>query len=64
MSMIGWDLLSPRGPSPVQKFDHHSEFVVGIDFNLFQEGMVAACSWDDITEVFHLANGPLPILPL
>jgi len=23
---------------PINRFDHHSEFVVGADFNMFREG--------------------------
>jgi len=35
-------------------YDKHSEFVAGLDFNLYLEGRVAACSWDETTHMFSL----------
>jgi hypothetical protein len=28
------------------KYEHHTEFVLGLDFNLFVDGLIATCSWD------------------
>merc|ERR1719359_719953 len=30
----------------VQHFDHHSEFVLGCDWSLFEENSLATCAWD------------------
>jgi len=48
-----------NNPAPVQAeslfvYDRHTEFVAGLDFNIFVEGMVAACSWDEIVHVFNV----------
>lgn len=28
-------------------FDMHTEFVMGVDFSLFQRGLIATCAWDE-----------------
>jgi len=33
-------------------YDRHTEFVAGLDFNIFVEGLVASCSWDEIVHLF------------
>ena len=37
-----------------ERLDHHTEFVVGIDFNMFIEGQVASCSWDESVAVWNM----------
>jgi peroxin-7 len=32
--------------------------VVGLDFNLFLEGQVASCSWDESVYVWQLGEDP------
>ena len=34
MSVLIWDCNTQR---PINRFEHHTEFVVGLDFNLFVE---------------------------
>jgi hypothetical protein len=41
MSLMLWDTLQEN--PLIQKFDHHSEFVIGLDFNMFIEGQMASC---------------------
>lgn len=41
MTMILWDTL--RDDPLLFRYDHHTEFVVGLDFNLFIEGQLATC---------------------
>lgn len=52
MSVRLWDESIEDGL--VARFDHHTEFVVGLGFNLFREGMVATASWDESVSVFPL----------
>eukprot|EP00456_Euglypha_rotunda_P000677 TRINITY_DN101154_c0_g1_i2.p1 TRINITY_DN101154_c0_g1~~TRINITY_DN101154_c0_g1_i2.p1 ORF type:complete len:107 (+),score=5.84 TRINITY_DN101154_c0_g1_i2:33-323(+) len=54
MSVIAWD--SGSSESITQKYDHHSEFVLGLDFNIFRENLIASCSWDETVSVFSLAE--------
>eukprot|EP00300_Choanocystis_sp_HF-7_P010922 c17216_g1_i2.p1 GENE.c17216_g1_i2~~c17216_g1_i2.p1 ORF type:complete len:176 (+),score=35.08 c17216_g1_i2:494-1021(+) len=30
----------------IERTKHHTEFVVGVDFNLFVPGRIASCAWD------------------
>lgn len=53
MSIILWDTAAPGDPL-LTRIDHHSEFVVGIDFNLFIEGQIASCSWDETVDILHV----------
>ena len=54
MSVILWDLQRELDDPLQRKFEHHTEFVVGIDFNLFFEGQIATCSWDETVDVIPL----------
>lgn len=48
MSMMLWDLGRPDDPF-LQRYEHHTEFALGVDFNLFVEGQIATCAWDERT---------------
>ena len=45
MSVMFWD-LGKEDPF-LQRCEHHTEFVIGVDFNIFVRGQVASCSWDE-----------------
>jgi len=51
-----WDIL--REEPIVEKNNHHTEFAVGCDFNLFIEGQVATCGWDNLLHVYQLGLPP------
>jgi hypothetical protein len=42
----------------MNKIDNHSEFVVGVDFSLFDEGRLATASWDRTVAVYHIDDDP------
>ncbi len=50
MTSMIWD--SSLEDSVVAKFEDHTEFVLGVDFNLFNEGQIATTSWDETVKVF------------
>lgn len=50
MTSMIWD--SSLEDSVVAKYEDHTEFVLGVDFNLFNEGQIATCSWDETVRVF------------
>ena len=50
-------------PFGMLRSEHHSEFVVGLDFNLFVPGQVATCSWDGFVAVFDVRQGPVRPIP-
>ena len=47
----------------VQTAQQHSEFVLGLDFNLFVPGQMATCSWDRHLCIWDTNAGPPPPLP-
>lgn len=44
-------------------YEHHSEFVFGVDFNLFRPGEIASCSWDEHVCIFNINGPPPPRIP-
>ncbi|KJE97737.1 peroxisome biogenesis factor 7 [Capsaspora owczarzaki ATCC 30864] len=54
--------LPPRPRPNMTIVDEHPEFVVGIDFNLAEDGVVANCAWDETVSVFNLAQPPGPAM--
>ena len=55
MSTMLWDCNTQQ---PMNKIDNHSEFVVGVDFSLFDEGRLATASWDRTVAVYHIDDDP------
>ena len=53
MSLVIWDTATDRDPL-IERFDHYTEFVVGIDFNLFIEGQIATCAWDERVDIINI----------
>lgn len=52
MSVRFWDTAAPPGHNMVMVHDAHTEFVLGLDFNLYNEGQIATCAWDERVHVF------------
>mmetsp|Transcript_9423 Transcript_9423/g.15392 ORF Transcript_9423/g.15392 Transcript_9423/m.15392 type:complete len:342 (-) Transcript_9423:1300-2325(-) len=61
MSACVWNIQ--REDSLLLKCEHHSEFVMGVDFNLFRPGQLATCSWDEHVCVFDMNSGAPPRIP-
>ena len=59
MNVFIWDCNVQR---VINRFDHHSEFVVGLDFNLFIEKQLASASWDKSCTVFRYDDNPKSIV--
>ena len=57
MSVNVWNIENPEAPL-MNRFEHHTEFVVGLDCNLFVEKQIATCSWDKKTSVFNFDENP------
>jgi len=56
-----WDLDRPKTNADplVEKHELHSEFAVGVDFNIFIEGVVATCGWDCNVVTWKLGTDPM-----
>ena len=63
MTAILWDILAPED-ALVMRYDHHTEFILGVDFSLFRPGQVATASWDEYVCVFDVAAAPPRIPPV
>lgn len=55
MSMCLWDISTNE---ITRRFDHHSEFVVGIDWSLFEENVIATTSWDKSICSWDVGSAP------
>ncbi|KAF4673620.1 peroxisomal targeting signal 2 receptor [Perkinsus chesapeaki] len=64
MSVIVWDLEATSAPGHlVDRFDHHSEFVYGVDMSLFTPNLAASVGWDRQVRVWDISKvhgRPLP----
>lgn len=67
MTMCMWDYdaakdaaaMGPRMQSPLlRRWDHHSEFCVGIDASSVNEGMIASTGWDQNVYVWNQGFSP------
>jgi len=56
MTSMLWDTI--QEDPLIQRYEHHTEFVVGLDFNMFIEGQLATCSWDETVAVWMVGQRP------
>lgn len=47
----------------LQRAGHHHEFVVGLDWSLFERGVVCSGSWDHSIVAWNVDQGPPPAVP-
>ena len=62
MTAILWDIHAPED-SILARFDHHTEFVFGVDFSLFRPNQIATASWDEFVCVFDVTGPPPSKIP-
>jgi hypothetical protein len=65
MSVHVWDTAAED--SLVRRYEHHTEFVLGLDFNVFIDGLIATTSWDQLVTAFNISpttKSLTPSLPL
>jgi peroxin-7 len=60
MSVNVWDLNMGQ---MIQHYDHHNEFVLGVDLGLFEENLIATAAWDRTVSVWNYSQGPSPPPP-
>eukprot|EP00923_Selenidium_pygospionis_P008898 GHVN01015225.1.p1 GENE.GHVN01015225.1~~GHVN01015225.1.p1 ORF type:complete len:416 (+),score=43.78 GHVN01015225.1:159-1406(+) len=64
MTVRVWDLDATDGAGMYSCAEHHTEFVFGLDWSLFQENVLCSASWDRTVTVWnHLDRrlGPPPL---
>lgn len=60
MSVNVWDMNMGQ---MIQHFDHHTEFVLGVDLSLFEENLIASAAWDRSCCVWNILQGRPPPPP-
>ena len=58
MTVRLWDVAAGEDPL-INVWQHHSEFAVGVDWDVLSEGMVASCGWDATVRVWHRNGQPV-----
>lgn len=46
----------PQTCACVRSWDHHSEFAVGLDWSVLQDGLLASAGWDQTVAVWHMSE--------
>lgn len=57
MTMCMWDYRAPED-ALLARYDHHTEFVVGLDMSLLVEGLLASTAWDESVYVWQHGMDP------
>ncbi len=53
MTTVLWDYSAIPNPL-IARYKHHSEFAVGLGYNLFVENLVASAGWDEKVAIFSV----------
>jgi len=61
MTINIWD-VGKENPL-VNRMEHHTEFVVGLDWNMFIEGQIGSASWDETVTLFDMRDNLKPLPP-
>ncbi|XP_030465503.2 peroxisome biogenesis protein 7 [Syzygium oleosum] len=56
MTVCLWDYMVED--SLVGRYDHHTEFAVGVDMSVLVEGLVASTGWDELVYVWQHGTDP------
>jgi len=48
------------GPAPplMRRWEHHTEFAVGLDASSLVDGLVASAGWDEMVHIWHVSGDP------
>eukprot|EP00271_Cylindrocystis_brebissonii_P017913 TRINITY_DN4876_c0_g1_i2.p1 TRINITY_DN4876_c0_g1~~TRINITY_DN4876_c0_g1_i2.p1 ORF type:complete len:104 (-),score=9.45 TRINITY_DN4876_c0_g1_i2:838-1149(-) len=57
MTVCMWDFQAPED-ALLARYDHHTEFVVGLDMSPLVEGLLATCAWDELVFVWKHGTDP------
>lgn len=57
LATVGYDMnvriWETKKSQPAGIFKHHKEFVIGVDFSLFDQNLIASCGWDRTLSLYH-----------
>lgn len=58
MSVRLWDISAETEDALLKVWDHHTEFVIGVDFSVFEPGVIGSVGWDEMLFLWHLDGEP------
>lgn len=58
MTVRLWDVSSNIEDALLKTWDHHQEFVIGIDFSVHEPGVVGSVGWDGQLYLWHHDGDP------
>lgn len=53
MTVILWD-TKRNSDGPIKRYQDNTEFIVGLDWNLFERGQLATASWDRSVKIYNM----------
>lgn len=56
MTVCVWDYRAEDGL--LARYDHHTEFAVGVDMSVLVEGLLASTGWDEMVYVWPHGTDP------
>ena len=56
MTVCVWDFMVED--ALVSRYDHHTEFAVGVDMSVLVEGLMASTGWDELVYVWQHGTDP------
>ncbi|KAE9591343.1 putative transcription factor WD40-like family [Lupinus albus] len=56
MTVCAWDFMVED--ALVSRYDHHTEFAVGVDMSVLVEGLIASTGWDELVYVWQHGTDP------
>ncbi len=57
MTVRLWNAAAPED-ALLRVWDHHTEFVVGLDWSSLAEGTLGSCGWDEMAHVWNQNSDP------
>ncbi len=57
MTVCVWNYMAPEN-ALISRYDHHTEFAVGLDVSLLVDGLMASCAWDETVFVWPQGTDP------
>ena len=56
MTVCMWDFMVED--ALIGRYDHHTEFAVGVDMSVLVEGLLASTGWDELVYVWQHGTDP------
>jgi len=60
MTVAAWNTGAAAGGGPplMRRWEHHTEFAVGLDASSLVDGLLASAGWDETVHIWHASGDP------